>query len=91
MQNESRLSVHLDGTIGTISKETLLKKPTPKGLVKSKDHLTFLQTILQLSDASTGDAIELSAEEGIWEQATFTEVSRGLDHLLWLIEAHLQG
>ena len=80
-----------DGTIGTISKETLLKT-YPKGLVKSKDHLTFFANNLAIVGRQHRDAIELSAEEGdLGTSDLFTEVSRGLDHLLWLIEAHLQG
>jgi starvation-inducible DNA-binding protein len=42
--------------------------------------------------ASTRRAIDLAADGGDADTADlFTEVSRGVDKLLWLVEAHLQA
>ena len=69
-----------------------------RSVVSVRDDTPFKQIIAALADAlarfgtSTRTAIETSAEAGDADTSDlFTQVSRSVDKLLWLIEAHAQS
>jgi starvation-inducible DNA-binding protein len=79
------------GTIQAISKTSRL---TAYSLTISsgRDHIQALSTALATFGASTRQAIETANKAGEADTADlFTEVSRGIDKLLWMVEAHLQA
>jgi starvation-inducible DNA-binding protein len=79
------------GTIQAVSKKSRLPAYL-LDLVSGREHVTALSGALAKFGASTRDAIDLAAEAGDADTADlFTEISRGVDKLLWLVEAHLQA
>jgi starvation-inducible DNA-binding protein len=79
------------GTIQVISKKSRLS-PYPLDLVSGRKHVTALSDALAKFAASIRAAIDLAARNGDADTADlFTEVSRGVDKLLWFVEAHLQA
>jgi len=79
------------GTIQIVAKKSRLPG-YPLDLVSGQKHVMALSSALAEFGASTRDAIDLAAEAGDADTADlFTEVSRGVDKLLWLVEAHLQA
>jgi len=79
------------GTIQAVSKRSRLPA-YPLDLVSGREHVTALSGALAKFGASTRDGINLAAKAGDADTADlFTEVSRGVDKLLWLVEAHLQA
>ena len=79
------------GTIQAVSKKSRLPG-YPLDLVSGLKHVTVLSGALAKFGASTRDAIDHAATAGDADTADlFTEVSRGVDKLLWLVEAHLQA
>ena len=79
------------GTIQGVSKKSRLPG-YPLDLVSGLKHVTVLSGALAKVGASTRDAIDLAATAGDADTADlFTEVSRGVDKLLWFVEAHLQA
>jgi starvation-inducible DNA-binding protein len=79
------------GTIQAVSKRSRLPA-YPLDLVSGWEHVTALSGALAKFGASTRDGIALADKAGDADTADlFTEVSRGVDKLLWLVEAHLQA
>jgi starvation-inducible DNA-binding protein len=77
-----------DGTLDSIKNRSTLA-PYPKSATAADDHIHALSVAFAAFGASTRAAIDQSASLG--DQATadvFTEVTRGLDKLLWMIDAH---
>lgn len=64
----------------------------PEGLVDGRAHAEALADALAKAGAGIRKAIDAAGALG--DQGTadlFTEVSRELDHYLWMVEAHLEG
>src|SRR6266487_3876074 len=79
------------GTIQVVSKNSRLK-PYPLNLVSGREHVSALSNALAAFGATTRAAIDDAAKAGDADTADlFTEVSRGVDKLLWMVEAHLQA
>src|SRR6266566_81874 len=79
------------GTIQVVSKNSRLK-PYPLNLVAGREHVSALSNALAAFGATTRGAIDDAARAGDADTADlFTEVSRGVDKLLWMVEAHLQA
>ena len=77
------------GTVQVISKASGLKA-YPLDLVSGKEHITALSNALAKFGASARAAIDTAAKYGDADTADlFTGVSRGVDKLLWMVEAHL--
>jgi starvation-inducible DNA-binding protein len=79
------------GTIQIVSKQSRLS-PYPLKLKSGHEHVAALSGALAKFGTTTRAAIDLAAEAGDADTADlFTEVSRGVDKLLWLVEAHMQA
>ena len=79
------------GTIQVVSKHSRLK-PYPLNLVSGREHVGALSNALAAFGATTRAAIDDAAKAGDADTADlFTEVSRDVDKLLWMVEAHLQA
>lgn len=64
--------------------------PYPDGLVQGRDHVEALSTALATFGAAVRSAITSCDELKDADTADlFTEVSRGIDKRLWMVEAHL--
>lgn len=63
----------------------------PLTITMGRDHVAALANALAMFGKSTRQAISQSDEFGDADTADiFTEVSRGIDKWLWMVEAHLQ-
>lgn len=79
------------GTVQVVSKTSRLKA-YPLNLVSGREHVTALSSALATFGATARAAIDTSGKAGDADTADlFTEVSRGVDKLLWMVEAHVQG
>jgi starvation-inducible DNA-binding protein len=79
------------GTIQVVAKDTRLKE-FPVTLVSGREHLSALSDALASFGATTRAAIGAAGEAGDADtEDLFTEVSRGIDKLLWMVEAHSQA
>lgn len=79
------------GTIQIVAKHTQLA-PYPLNIASGKKHVAALSSALAGFGASARAAIETAGKAGDADTADlFTEVSRGVDKLLWLVEAHGQA
>jgi starvation-inducible DNA-binding protein len=79
------------GTIQAISKHSRLTA-YPLDLASGQGHVTALSNALANFGATTRAAIDISGKAGDADTADlFTEVSRGVDKLLWMVEAHIQS
>ncbi len=79
------------GTIQVVSKKSRLKA-YPLDLVSGREHVAALSSALAKFGATARDAIDIAAKAGDADTADlFTEVSRGVDKLLWFVEAHAQS
>lgn len=77
------------GTIQTAAKETFLK-PYKLGIASEKDHIEAVSSALALFGESVRESIGKS--DDIDDPTTadlFTQISRGVDQQLWLIESHV--
>ena len=79
------------GTIQVVSKNSRL--PAYRlDLSSGADTLLRLSSALARFGAATREAIDTASEAGDADTADlFTEVSRGVDKLLWMVEAHTQA
>lgn len=79
------------GTVQVVAKSSRL--PAYSLTISSgKEHVTELSGALAKFGATTRAAIDTAAKAGDADTADlFTEVSRGVDKLLWFVEAHLQA
>ena len=79
------------GTVQAVSKNSRLTA-YPLDLASGIGHVTALSDALAKFCATTRAAIDMAGKAGDADTADlFTEVSRGVDKLLWMIEAHLQS
>jgi len=79
------------GTIQVVSKNSRLKA-YPLGLVSGREHISALSGSLAKFGAGARKAIDTAAKAGDADTADlFTEISRGVDKLLWMVEAHLRA
>ena len=79
-----------EGTVQAISKRTSLTE-YPVGIADARDHLEALSSSLAAFGKSVRRAIDQAMELHDADTAdVFTEISRGIDKHLWLVEAHLQ-
>lgn len=80
-----------DGKIDTVHSRSTLP-PYPKSVPGPSDHCRALSMALAAFGANTRSGIDLADE---WrDKATadlFTEITRAMDKLLWMVEAHLAG
>jgi starvation-inducible DNA-binding protein len=79
------------GTIQAVSKKSRLTA-YPLDLASGQGHVTALSNALAKFGATIRAAIDIAGKAGDADTADlFTEVSRGVDKLLWIVEAHLQS
>ncbi|HVY70437.1 MAG TPA: DNA starvation/stationary phase protection protein Dps [Verrucomicrobiae bacterium] len=79
------------GTVQVISKESRLEA-YPLELASGQGHVTALSAATAKFGASTRAAIDAANEAGDADTADlFTGVSRGVDKLVWMLEAHLHA
>lgn len=78
------------GTLAQVKKKTLLPD-YPEKINSIPDHIEALTTAISTLGAYIRKAIDTTAEAGdLATSDLFTELTRGLDHNLWLLEAHVQ-
>ena len=79
------------GTVQAVAKNSRLAA-YPLDLAAGKEHVAALSSALAKFGASARAAINTADKRGDTDTADlFTEVSRGVDKLLWFIEAHAQA
>jgi starvation-inducible DNA-binding protein len=79
------------GTVQIVSKNSRLAA-YPLDIASGKEHVASLSGALAKFGASARAAIDTAGKAGDADTADlFTEVSRGVDKWLWMIEAHLQA
>lgn len=79
------------GTVQAISEASRLTA-YPLDLVSGRQHVTSLSSALAAFGATTRAAIDTADEAGDADTSDlFTDISRGVDKLLWMVEAHLEG
>ena len=79
------------GTVQVISKHSQLEA-YPLDLVTGRDHVKALAKALAAFGATAREGIDAAGKFGDADTADlFTEVSRGVDKWLWMVEAHLDG
>jgi starvation-inducible DNA-binding protein len=79
------------GTVQMIAKHSRLPAYSP-GILSGKEHMVELSTALAKCGATPRAAIDSASKAGDADTADlFTEISRCMDKLLWLVEAHLQA
>jgi len=78
------------GTIQVVSKRSRLSA-YPLNLTAGHEHVAASSGALAKFGTTTREAIDTAAKAGDADTADlFTEVSRGVDKLLWMVEAHTQ-
>ena len=78
-----------EGTIQVATTRTGLKA-YPLTLMEERDHVEALSSALAAYSTSVRQGIEQADTRGDKDTADiFTEISRGVDKYLWLVEAHL--
>ena len=79
------------GTVQVVATQTRLSE-YPLNISSGRDHVAALSSALAKFGKSVRTAINSAAELGDADTTDlFTEVSRGVDKLLWKVEAHLQA
>lgn len=79
------------GTVQAIAKSSRLPA-YPLDLASGQGHVAALSGVLANFGASARAAIDTAGKAGDADTADlFTEVSRGVDKLLWMVEAHAQA
>jgi starvation-inducible DNA-binding protein len=77
-----------EGTVQNAAERTFLMR-YPLGVAKEEEHIFAVSGALAAFGESTRDAITQAATYGDAETADlFTEISRGVDQQLWLVESH---
>jgi starvation-inducible DNA-binding protein len=78
------------GTVHTAVERSFLV-PYALGVADEKEHIVAISTSLAAFGQSARSAIDDAAASGDADTADlFTEVSRGIDHQLWIVESHLR-
>jgi starvation-inducible DNA-binding protein len=76
------------GTLQSVAKDSRLI-PYPLDLSTGMEHVAALSSALAVFGSSVRAAIDAAAQAGDADTADLlTEVSRGIDKLLWFVEAH---
>jgi starvation-inducible DNA-binding protein len=87
-------AVQLGGTVEGTARAVAARSALPEyplTITAGRDHVAALATALAAFGKSARQAIAQSDEFGDADTAdVFTEVSRGIDKWLWMVEAHLQ-
>ena len=79
------------GTVQVVSKESRLPEYSVT-ISSGREHVAELSSSLATFGGTVRSAIDAAAKAGDADTADlFTEVSRGVDKLLWLVEAHSQA
>lgn len=79
------------GTVQIVAKCSKLTA-YPQDIASGKEHVMALSDSLATFGASARTAIDIATKAGDADTADlFTEVSRGMDKLLWMVEAHAQA
>jgi len=79
------------GTVQVVSKHSRLPAYSPD-LASGQKHVAALSSALAQFGTTTRAAVDTAAKAGDADTADlFTEVSRAVDKLLWLVEAHMQA
>lgn len=79
------------GTLQVVARDSRLVAYAPE-VAAGRAHCLALSRAIATYGASTRAAIDSAARVGDADTADlFTEVSRGLDKMLWKVEAHLHG
>jgi starvation-inducible DNA-binding protein len=80
-----------EGTARIVAKRSSLPE-YPASVVDGRSHVEALSSALAAFGKVARTAIDQANDLGDLDTADlFTEVSRGIDKWLWLVEAHLQG
>ncbi len=80
-----------DGTLEAVSKKTRLPAYSTK-IADGRAHVEALSDSLAAFGKTIREAIDVAAEAGDADTTNlFTEVSRGVDKMLWFVEAHLHA
>jgi starvation-inducible DNA-binding protein len=78
-----------DGTARSVAKRTTLAEYAARGL-DARDHVQALSSALSTFGKAVRAAIARTGDLGDADTADiFTEISRGADKWLWMVEAHL--
>src|SRR5215471_15104005 len=79
-----------EGTVRMAAKRSSLSE-YPANAVEGRSHVEALSSVLAAFGKSVRKAIDDANDIGDLDTADlFTEISRGVDKWLWLVEAHLQ-
>ncbi len=77
-----------EGTVQTAAERSFLK-PYPLRVADVKAHIAALTAVLAGFGESVRNAIDQSEQFGDVDTSDlFTEISRGIDYQLWLVESH---
>jgi starvation-inducible DNA-binding protein len=88
-ERAAQLGGAAEGTVQTAAERSFLP-PYKLGVAGEKDHLAAVAGALAAFGESVRQAIDEAAGVGDADTADlFTEVSRGVDYQLWLVESHL--
>ena len=80
-----------EGTARTVAKRSALAD-YPSKAISGRDHADALSSALSAFGKSAREAIDKSTELRDADTADlFTEISRGVDKWLWMVEAHLES
>ncbi len=78
-----------DGTVQNAAERTFLMR-YPLGVARQEEHVFAVSSALASFGESTRDAIAQAETYGDAETADlFTEIARGVDQQLWLVESHV--
>jgi starvation-inducible DNA-binding protein len=81
-----------EGTVQVAVERSFLKPYKQLGVAGEREHLTAVTAALAGFGDTTRKAIDQAAAFGDQDTSdVFTEVSRGIDKQLWLVESHLHG
>jgi starvation-inducible DNA-binding protein len=90
-ERATALGGEAEGTVRIAARHSHLPE-YPVGATSGMDHVEALAERYAAYAATTRAAIDIAADNG--DQVTadlFTEIGRGMDQLLWFLEAHLQA
>jgi starvation-inducible DNA-binding protein len=80
-----------EGTLNAVNEKTRLPHYSPK-LSEGKAHVEALSDTLSAFGKTIRESIDTATKEGDADTADlFTEISRGVDKMLWFLEAHLHA
>lgn len=79
------------GTVQVVSKASRMNR-YPADIVSGREHVEALSSAVAAFGKTSRAAIDAAGKAGDANTSDlFTEVSRGVDKLLWLVEAHAQA